>query len=74
MYSRVVLDHPRGFSRQLHKCIAARASSQIVFNGNIKVNRSIFSHTFIRILLIPKENIQILCRTKNLFLCNYFAD
>lgn len=39
MYSRVVLDHPRGFSRQLHKCIAARASSQIVFNGNIKVNR-----------------------------------
>lgn len=45
MYSRVVLDHPRGFSRQLHKCIAARASSQIVFNGNIKVNRS-FSHIF----------------------------
>lgn len=39
LYSRVVLDHPRGFSRQLHKCIAARASSQIVFNGNIKVNR-----------------------------------
>lgn len=73
MYSRVVLDHPRGFSRQLHKCIAARASSQIVFNGNIKVNRS-FSHIFTLILLIPKENIQILCRTNNLFLCNYFAD
>ncbi|XP_028105313.1 protein ABCI7, chloroplastic-like [Camellia sinensis] len=39
LHSRLVLDHPRGFSRQLHKCIVAHSLGQAVFDGNIKVNR-----------------------------------
>ncbi|KAA8525907.1 hypothetical protein F0562_007993 [Nyssa sinensis] len=39
LHSRLVLDHPRGFSRQLHKCIVAHSQGQAVFDGNIKVNR-----------------------------------
>ncbi|XP_052210653.1 protein ABCI7, chloroplastic [Diospyros lotus] len=39
LHSRLVLDHPRGFSRQLHKCIVAHSMGQAVFDGNIKVNR-----------------------------------
>ncbi|CAL5355786.1 unnamed protein product [Camellia sinensis] len=39
LHSRVVLDHPRGVSRQLHKCIVAHSLGQAVFDGNIKVNR-----------------------------------
>ncbi|XP_062192356.1 protein ABCI7, chloroplastic-like [Phragmites australis] len=38
LHSRLILDHPRGFSRQLHKCIACGAGNSI-FDGNIKVNR-----------------------------------
>ncbi|MFS7942250.1 putative SUF system FeS cluster assembly, SufBD [Helianthus anomalus] len=39
LHSKIVLDHPRGFSRQLHKCIVAHSLGQAVFDGNIKVNR-----------------------------------
>ncbi|KAL7609242.1 protein ABCI7, chloroplastic [Lactuca sativa] len=39
LHSKIVLDHPRGFSRQLHKCIVAHSLGQVVFDGNIKVNR-----------------------------------
>ncbi|GAU42885.1 hypothetical protein TSUD_231960 [Trifolium subterraneum] len=39
LHSSLVLDHPRGFSRQLHKCIVAHSQGQAVFDGNVKVNR-----------------------------------
>ncbi|EEF27596.1 protein ABCI7, chloroplastic [Ricinus communis] len=39
LHSRLVLDHPRAYSRQLHKCIVAHSLGQAVFDGNVKVNR-----------------------------------
>ncbi|ESR49990.1 protein ABCI7 [Citrus sinensis] len=39
LHSRLVLDHPRGYCRQLHKCIVAHSLGQAVFDGNVKVNR-----------------------------------
>ncbi|MED6167704.1 hypothetical protein PIB30_005329 [Stylosanthes scabra] len=39
LHSSLVLDHPRGYSRQLHKCIVTHSKGQAVFDGNIKVNR-----------------------------------
>jgi Fe-S cluster assembly protein SufD len=39
LHSRLVLDHPRGFSRQLHKCIVSHSSGQAVFDGNVQVHR-----------------------------------
>ncbi|KAF5735082.1 Non-intrinsic ABC protein 6 isoform 1 [Tripterygium wilfordii] len=39
LHSRLVFDHPRGYSRQLHKCIVAHSLGQAVFDGNVKVNR-----------------------------------
>lgn len=39
LHSKLVLDHPQGFSRQLHKCIVAHSAGQAVFDGNVKVNR-----------------------------------
>ncbi|KAH7578618.1 hypothetical protein ACOSP7_000048 [Xanthoceras sorbifolium] len=39
LHSKLVLDHPRGYSRQLHKCIVAHSQGQAVFDGNVKVNR-----------------------------------
>ncbi|MQL90908.1 hypothetical protein Taro_023507 [Colocasia esculenta] len=39
LHSKLVLDHPRGYSRQLHKCIVTHSSGHSVFDGNIKVNR-----------------------------------
>ncbi|GFS32533.1 non-intrinsic ABC protein 6 [Actinidia rufa] len=39
LHSKLVLDHPRGVSRQLHKCIVAHSLGQAVFDGNVKVNR-----------------------------------
>ncbi|ONK64022.1 uncharacterized protein A4U43_C07F21300 [Asparagus officinalis] len=39
LHSRLVLDHPRGVSRQLHKCIVSHSTGRAVFDGNIKVNR-----------------------------------
>ncbi|TKY70719.1 ABCI7 [Spatholobus suberectus] len=39
LHSALVLDHPRGYSRQLHKCIVTHSQGQAVFDGNIKVNR-----------------------------------
>ncbi|KHN42614.1 Protein ABCI7, chloroplastic [Glycine soja] len=39
LHSTLVLDHPRGYSRQLHKCIVTHSQGQAVFYGNIKVNR-----------------------------------
>ncbi|CAN1843956.1 Protein ABCI7, chloroplastic [Linum perenne] len=39
LHSRLIFDHPRASSRQLHKCIVAHSSGQAVFDGNIRVNR-----------------------------------
>lgn len=39
LHSSVVLDHPRGYSRQLHKCIVSHSLGQAVFDGNIRVNK-----------------------------------
>lgn len=40
LHSKLVLDHPRGYSQQLHKCIVAHSSGQAVFDGNVQVNRN----------------------------------
>lgn len=39
LHSKLVLDHPRGVSRQLHKVIVAHSLGQAVFDGNVQVNR-----------------------------------
>ncbi|MCO5571305.1 hypothetical protein L7F22_025043 [Adiantum nelumboides] len=39
LHSRLILSHPRGFARQLHKCIVMHSSGHCVFDGNVKVNR-----------------------------------
>lgn len=39
LHSKLILDHPRGITRQLHKCIIAHSSGQAVFDGNVQVNR-----------------------------------
>ena len=60
LHSRLILDHPRGFSRQLHKCIACGIGNSI-FDGNIKVNRYIyqlFSSSFCCFVL-PREMLSI---------------
>uniref|UniRef100_A0ACD5TQ90 Uncharacterized protein n=1 Tax=Avena sativa TaxID=4498 RepID=A0ACD5TQ90_AVESA len=38
LHSRLILDHPRGYSRQLHKLIAC-VEGKGIFDGNIQVNR-----------------------------------
>jgi len=45
LHSRLVLDHPRGYSRQLHKCIVFHFSGHAVFDENAKVNR--YSNRFL---------------------------
>lgn len=39
LHSKIILNHPRGYSRQLHKCIVTHPSAHAVFDGNVKVNR-----------------------------------
>ncbi|KAJ7516348.1 hypothetical protein O6H91_22G055000 [Diphasiastrum complanatum] len=39
LHSRIVLSHPHGCSRQLHKCIVMSSSGHAVFDGNVRVNR-----------------------------------
>ncbi|CAN6441164.1 unnamed protein product [Victoria cruziana] len=39
LHSRLVLDHPKGYGRQLHKCIVSDSSGQAIFDGNIQVNK-----------------------------------
>ena len=39
LHSRLILSHPRGFARQLQKCIVMNSSGHCVFDGNVKVNR-----------------------------------
>ncbi|WOL02120.1 protein ABCI7, chloroplastic [Canna indica] len=39
LHSKIILDHPRGYSRQLHKCIVSHSSGHAVFDGNVRVNR-----------------------------------
>ncbi|KAH9314052.1 hypothetical protein KI387_022679, partial [Taxus chinensis] len=39
LHSKFILNHPRGYSRQLHKCIVTHSSGHAVFDGNVKVNR-----------------------------------
>ena len=39
LHSKIILNHPRGYSRKLHKCIVTHSSSHVIFDGNVKVNR-----------------------------------
>ncbi|KAH9616448.1 hypothetical protein KSS87_011727 [Heliosperma pusillum] len=39
LHSTLILDHPRGSSSQLHKCIVGHPRGQAVFDGNVRVNR-----------------------------------
>ncbi|KAK9716232.1 hypothetical protein RND81_06G219900 [Saponaria officinalis] len=39
LHSRLIFDHPRGYSSQLHKCIVGHPRGQAVFDGNVRVNR-----------------------------------
>ncbi|KAL9246917.1 hypothetical protein vseg_020396 [Gypsophila vaccaria] len=39
LHSRLIFDHPRGNSSQLHKCIVGHPRGQAVFDGNVRVNR-----------------------------------
>ncbi|XP_072968715.1 protein ABCI7, chloroplastic [Typha angustifolia] len=39
LHSKLILDHPRGYSRQLHKCIVCDPEGHAIFDGNIRVNR-----------------------------------
>lgn len=39
LHSKLILNHPRGVSRQIHKCIVAHSQGQAVFDGNVQVNR-----------------------------------
>ncbi|KAK2989325.1 hypothetical protein RJ640_017982, partial [Escallonia rubra] len=36
---RIVSDHPRGVSRQLHECIVAHSLGEAILDGNVQVNR-----------------------------------
>jgi Fe-S cluster assembly protein SufD len=47
LHSRLVLDHPRGYSRQLHKCIVCDSQGHAIFDGNIRVNRYILFTQFV---------------------------
>lgn len=63
LHSRLVLDHPRGYSRQLHKCIVTHSSGQAVFDGNIKVNRyaqqTDAGQLTRSLLLVPRATVNI---------------
>ncbi|OVA08949.1 SUF system FeS cluster assembly [Macleaya cordata] len=39
LHSRIFLQHPRGTTRQLHKCIVAHSLGQVVFDGNVELIR-----------------------------------
>ncbi|XP_021768143.1 protein ABCI7, chloroplastic-like [Chenopodium quinoa] len=39
LHSSLILDHPRGYTNQLHKCIVGHPRGQAVFDGNVRVNR-----------------------------------
>lgn len=53
LHSKVVLDYPRGVSRQLHKCIVAHSQGQAVFDGNVQVNRYLKVSLVLSSYLIP---------------------
>ncbi|KAF9609807.1 hypothetical protein IFM89_018661 [Coptis chinensis] len=69
LHSRLVLDHPRGTSQQLHKCIVAHSSGQAVFDGNIKVNRfaqQTNAGQMTRTLLLePRKNCKLEAQSPN---------
>eukprot|EP00271_Cylindrocystis_brebissonii_P015792 TRINITY_DN38809_c0_g1_i1.p1 TRINITY_DN38809_c0_g1~~TRINITY_DN38809_c0_g1_i1.p1 ORF type:complete len:597 (-),score=82.57 TRINITY_DN38809_c0_g1_i1:530-2320(-) len=39
LHSRLLLSHPRGRSKQLHKCLVTHATGHAVFDGNVRVTR-----------------------------------
>eukprot|EP00897_Mesotaenium_endlicherianum_P010116 jgi/Mesen1/9132/ME000058S08633 len=39
LHSSLELSHPRGQTRQLHKCIVTDSTGHAVFDGNVRVNR-----------------------------------
>ena len=78
LHSRLILDHPRGFSRQLHKLIACGTGNGI-FDGNIQVNRNLVRlFSFINLLYSDRNPYSIIetafekcyfCSTILLMLC-----
>lgn len=54
LHSKLVLDHPRGVSQQIHKCIVAHSSGQAVFDGNVQVNRYCYSILPLVFILAPR--------------------
>lgn len=54
LHSRLVLDHPRGVSQQIHKCIVAHSSGQVVFDGNVQVNRYCYSVSRLTFILVTR--------------------
>ncbi|KAK9105626.1 hypothetical protein Scep_022470 [Stephania cephalantha] len=63
LHSRLVLDHPRGYSKQLHKCIVAHEAGQAVFDGNVRVNRfaqeTDAGQLTRTLLLVPKATVNV---------------
>ncbi|KAI3453670.1 hypothetical protein Pfo_010333 [Paulownia fortunei] len=63
LHSKLVLDHPRGFSRQLHKCIVAHSQGQAVFDGNVRVNRDAqqtdAGQLTRSLLLVPRATVNV---------------
>eukprot|EP00270_Netrium_digitus_P010931 TRINITY_DN3430_c0_g1_i1.p1 TRINITY_DN3430_c0_g1~~TRINITY_DN3430_c0_g1_i1.p1 ORF type:complete len:587 (-),score=137.33 TRINITY_DN3430_c0_g1_i1:159-1889(-) len=39
LHSSILLEHPRGQTRQLHKCIVSDSTGHGVFDGNVRVNK-----------------------------------
>ncbi|GMH23362.1 hypothetical protein Nepgr_025205 [Nepenthes gracilis] len=63
LHSKLILDHPRGYSRQLHKCIVAHSQGQAVFDGNFRVSRyaqqTDASQLTRSLLLVPRATVNV---------------
>ncbi|KAG9155104.1 hypothetical protein Leryth_011090 [Lithospermum erythrorhizon] len=59
LHSRLVLNHPRGVSKQLHKCIVAHSSGQAVFDGNVQVAWTDAGQLTRSLLLEPRATINV---------------
>jgi len=63
LHSKVILDYPKGTTNQLHKCIASHATSQSVFDGNIRVNqyaqKTDAKQLSRNLLTIPKATVNV---------------
>ena len=63
LHSKLKLDHPDGTAEQVHKCIAAHATSRAVFDGNVRVNRfaqrTDAKQLSRNLLLMPKATVNV---------------